>query len=239
MGKLELHFFHGFLGGPEDWTPVIKNLKAESVELISHNLLEDKMKFGSDLNLETWAQFKAKELNSRSSNKVLVGYSLGGRQLMHLPHQCFEKAILLGAHPGLVDGHEERKRWDRNWVNKIETLSVDEWLVEWNSQPIFTADQARPGRAMSREDLCGYLEILTSFSLANQSEKDAELKKFSQKYIWACGERDKKYLSLVERLEQILPLENIYTIEQAGHGVIFENPEAVAKLISEVVKDVS
>ena len=47
------------------------------------------------------------------------------------------------------------------------------------------------------------------------------------------GERDRKYLEIGSRLAAALPTGRLVVVPGAGHGVVREAPEAVARVIDE------
>ena len=120
--NFEWHFYHGFLGEPCDWQEVVNQLEIQGLKS-ENNYLE-----------------------SRNLQKILVGYSMGGRLLMHLKPSLFSKAFLIGSHPGLSQGRDRRQDRDRYWAEMLENGKANEWLETWNNQEVFANDKIRPQR---------------------------------------------------------------------------------------------
>lgn len=238
MEKLELHFFHGFLGEVEDWQPVIESLPENlRHHCVCHSLLNDIEQLNA-VNFLSWAKIKNQQLQESNHKKVLVGYSLGGRLLMHLAPQSFEALVLIASHPGLLSGKEEREKKDQSWVDQLNSDSVESWLKAWNAQEVFKNDVIRPRRQGSPQYWQAQMKILKGFSLSQQDCKDDFLREQAPRVYWLYGDRDDKYRGLLPRIEKNLAVDHIKEIASSGHGVLFDQPQALAKVILGVLQDV-
>jgi pimeloyl-ACP methyl ester carboxylesterase len=231
MARLEMHFFHGFLGEASDWEALIRHLPKNRFEIKTHQLLQDIESLEGPFSFTHWANYKKDQLQSSPHPKILVGYSMGGRLLMHLPPTCFEKAFLLASHPGLELGKEERVLQDSVWAQKLETQSPDEWLRLWNEQKVFSSDRHRPQRNWDLATMKSQIRVLQAFSLGKQDMRDSFLSEHSSQYYWACGSLDSKFSLLKKRMEKILGASRVCLIPEAGHGLPFDAPEALAQWI--------
>lgn len=235
MMDLELHFVHGFLGGPGDWDSTLEATGlSDSVKVIRHNLLSDflKVEKGSDPFL-SWSRFKQKELKGSLSTKLFVGYSLGGRLLLHLDPRCFHGLILVASHPGLSEMRKDRETRDQWWAERIGTVPWETWLEQWNGQEIFRQDGVRPDRR-SRETFKKEMgEILKFWSLGRQHSRNDFIKRYRKKIYWVYGKDDIKFRPLVGLMERLLPKSHIFGVPNSGHGVLFDNPGALGGKINE------
>ncbi len=230
MAVNHIHFFHGFLGEPKDWEDVVRGLDLQA-EIHCHSLLSD----FKGQTFSQWAQAKKKEYDLLGGRHFFVGYSLGGRLLMHLDLEPSNKVLLIGSHPGLIEGHEKRLLSDQSWIEKSHQISKEDWLEQWNGQEVFQKDQIRPKRSFSNESFLTWMKILSQWSLAKQERRDAWLKEHASQVYWCCGENDKKFEELKKkRLQPILPQDHLFSLPGAGHGVIFDAPGGVARLINKV-----
>ena len=134
--NFEWHFYHGFLGEPCDWQEVVNQLEIQGLKsenVVLHNLEAECAELNS-VSFSDWAQYQNNYLESRNLQKILVGYSMGGRLLMHLKPSLFSKAFLIGSHPGLSQGRDRRQDRDRYWAELLENGKANEWLETWNNQ---------------------------------------------------------------------------------------------------------
>lgn len=238
MAELEFHFFHGFLGEGADWNPVIDHLRASGFKnFFCHSLCDDFDWLDiSENSFASWSQQKAEELYQSRRPKILVGYSLGGRLLMHLPPDSYQKMILIGAHPGLNRaGRDQRKTNDEIWLQKLQDLPWEKWLAQWNQQEVFKNDKIRPLR--EPQDIGKIGSMLWRWSLGRQDSQDENLQYNAKNIFWGCGDRDEKFLALIPRMEALLPGENIFAIANAGHGVLFDNSGDLADQIIRIAID--
>ncbi len=235
MEIVTLCMVHGFLGVPEDWSQVETHLRLDNIPLEKINLLEDFQKLDNS-DFLTWARKIQQQFQAAKGRRVFVGYSLGGRLLMHLNLMSEDKVVLLGSHPGLLEGKKEREQNDANWLKKGQNLTKHQWLQEWNKQDVFRNDSVRPIRDFTEEEFKCWLQVLSHWSLSKQELRDSWLKSFKKQVYWACGSSDKKFVELKEsRIKGLLPENHIFEIEDSGHGVIFDNPIHVAQIIQGVL----
>ncbi len=236
MGKVDLYFFHGFLGEPLDWTSVVESLPMrEELNIHTPDLVELFNSVDPHPSLAEAATLFSKNSMHTSQQKVFVGYSMGGRFLMHLPLEAEDKVVLLGAHPGLREGLEKRESSDKEWVDRSKQCSQQEWLLQWNKQDVFKRDATRPQRDIASQRFQTYMQILTSWSLAKQSDRRQWLEAHKENISWVFGEKDLKFQPIADELSIQLPAQQFRKVPDAGHGVIFENPRWVAELIKEVI----
>ena len=232
---LEIHFVHGFLGSPDDWGFTIKAMNLpNSVKIVRHDLLSDfkEMKKGSDPFL-SWSRFKHERWIDSLSKRFFVGYSLGGRLLLHLDPGDFQSLFLIASHPGLSRNRENRKIEDQKWAEKIKTLPWDLWVEKWNQRKIFIRDRIRPKRGEKGVLKKEMGEILKFWSLGWQQDRRDFIKQHWEKIYWIYGKNDLKFKNLKGVMEKLLPGNHIFEIPDSGHGVLFDNPQALGKKISE------
>ena len=235
MENVELHFFHGFLGQPSDWSGVVECVGRKAV---CHNLSEDIIRLGDEISFSAWTRLKQAELSTIKARKILIGYSLGGRLAMHLDPDSYDQLILLGAHPGLLEGHEVRLAQDLSWIEKFHSMTTPHWLAAWNAQPVFANYVVPMNRVYKSGEIENQLKALDHFSLGRQEEKWHKLSSLKAKVHWGCGENDKKFLKMQDQLSRCLGQDYVFTIPGAGHRVMFDNPQAVAEKIKEVATSV-
>ncbi len=236
---LEIHFVHGFLGFPGDWIATIEamDLPASS-KTVTHDLLSDflRMEKGPDPFL-SWSHFKEEQWRDGQKGgrlpKFFVGFSLGGRLLLHLNPRHFCGLVLVSSHPGLSTGQEDRRIKDQWWAERVNTFSWEAWLKEWNQQEVFSGDKVRPDRRDKKAFKKEMSETLKFWSLGCQEDRSSFIKQYREKIYWIHGENDLKFKTLRGFMEKLLPESHIFEIPDAGHGVLFDNPQALGEKISE------
>jgi 2-succinyl-6-hydroxy-2,4-cyclohexadiene-1-carboxylate synthase len=185
---------------------------------------------------------------SLPDHRWMVGYSLGGRILMHrilddsVP--ALEFVTLVSAHTGLPETafleRAKREESDEEWARKLEdsTFSIEEFLSQWNSQGVFQGGRAH---TRSQESLAHLKErrkdwawILRQTSLATQADLAEELRGLpkSKAPLWVCGEHDGKFSDLYATLESRGVPGEVWRVPQSGHRVPQDTPAALARKIA-------
>jgi 2-succinyl-6-hydroxy-2,4-cyclohexadiene-1-carboxylate synthase len=200
----KLYFLHGFLGDPEDWNEVIAHLPGYTCVALRYPF-------------------------QLPSDGILIGYSMGGRIALTsaLPK------ILISAHPGLVTTAEKEARWkqDQEWMKKLQTKPLSQFLQEWYEQPLFQPFKAHANftqilERRQRQDPNILVDQLKNHSLAHQPLIQPTNATFMQ------GTLDDKYQKLYQRLK--IPS---VKIEKSGHVCHLEQPVAVAQAILNIIKN--
>jgi len=242
---LEVHFFHGFLGRPDDWQSTLTFMPhfLKSANIFQHDLLKDCQNL-EPLTFENWAReieipwrSSAESMQAKSPQRILIGYSLGGRLCLHLNPQFYDYLFLIAVHPGLQSGFAEREQQDQMWAETLIAEDADSWLQRWNKQMVFGQDRVRPKRTI-QGDQVRWSKILKCFSLSQQSCKEQMILAHKDKIHWFIGEKDLKYQTLKGPMKRLLGEERIVQIPDAGHGVLFDQPKLLAQAIFERCSDV-
>ncbi len=219
-----LFFLHGFLGGPEDWQPVIEHLPRH---FICKTL---------DLNVENPLQHARRILRSEASSPFfLIGYSMGGRIAWRLSSAFSNLAglVVLGAHPGLKTEEEKmaRSTIDEEWIALLEKGDMMHFLTRWYAQPLFASLHEHPTLLQSliaqrsKKDPRLLASMLRSSSLSLQP-----LLSLVCPTLFLYGEKDRKYADLYR------PLPVVQAIRESGHAAHLENPLGVAYAITHFIE---
>lgn len=232
---MEVILVHGFCGLPQDWNSVRTSLLEKKPNLRIHtpNLWVD-VRPSQFSNLEVAAE----KLASLYSEKdlIVVGYSLGGRIVSHWPQSEWpglKKMILVSAHGGLSNREEKtaRQEFDRNWSKRFLNEEWNKVVADWNEQPVFAEDTARPTRHevdFNRQELAA---ALRNWSLSSQQHEAFEpLSKAQFPIEYVVGQKDTKYLSYAETLQSKQQSWNYYSLP-AGHSPHFSHACELAEVI--------
>ena len=202
-----IHIFHGFLGSPEDFS----FLKREDV--IFHDLYE------------------MSHLPQVSQDDVLIGYSMGARiamEIAHLNKFRIKKLIIINSHPGLETDDEKvnRRSFELTVLEKIRTMSKDEFLSYWNALPLFSHDA--PLENLSEERYKRSAELFDRFALSKQNNFLPEIAENKEKVLWIVGLKDEKYLEIAS--EKILP-HDIEVVSLPGGHRLFQLKSELKELL--------
>ncbi|HRE03682.1 MAG TPA: alpha/beta fold hydrolase, partial [Ilumatobacteraceae bacterium] len=130
-------FAHGFTQTHRSWLPV-----AEQFVVDHEVILVDMPGHGRSGHVRADLRLGADLLATVGGAAVYVGYSMGGRFVLHLalayPHLVRGMA-LLGATGGISndDDRVERRIADEALADRIEAEGVEPFLNEWLAQPLF------------------------------------------------------------------------------------------------------
>ena len=233
---------HGFLGQGSDWKQVkkecanVQGTSANQLDWITPNLFETE----SDgiLSYDQFCESLIKTYQAqleKSSHRIFIGYSLGGRLGLHLlKHhaQNFDHFIFVSTHPGLASESEKelRKASDTNLSQQITEGNWDQFLQRWNGQPVLAGEFGNPNRLQKDFNLAALRASLQIWSLGEQQDLRELIQNHQQKITWVVGQKDSKFLNLAEELLQKKILLNVSRIF-SGHRVLFENPKELASVL--------
>ncbi|MFZ9937482.1 MAG: alpha/beta fold hydrolase [Luteolibacter sp.] len=225
-GAIECWLLHGAVGMAADWRDFAKCLaeqKTGSRAVDLWRFLECEpmpfQKFGAAFNADAGD-------HARSTPKVLLGYSMGGRLALHAllenPHP-WKAAVIVSAHPGLEDGKEReaRRAADAEWASRALSLPWPEFLTAWDSQPVLGEPLPRPAGAtgalaMRRREIA---RAFVDWSLGAQQPLWERLSQIAIPVLWVAGENDAKFLALARRAVEAMPQASLAIAPAAGHRV--------------------
>jgi 2-succinyl-6-hydroxy-2,4-cyclohexadiene-1-carboxylate synthase len=228
---------HGFTQTARSWAVVERLLRDRRTEL--ETIAVDLPGHGASTphTGDLWAA--ADHLVERGGTGTYVGYSMGGRVCLHaaLTHPAeVERLVLIGATPGIEDDGERRQRRtaDEALADRIESIGVEAFLVEWLANPLFAglSDDAADVADRRRNTASGLASSLRAAGTGTQDPLWDDLGAIERPVLLLVGERDVKFTAIAERMDAMLPTSDLCVIPNAGHSVHLEQPEAtVAALL--------
>lgn len=230
---------HGIFGLPSDWEPVFANL---DVNYQTPNLY-------TDLPIKPfkpWATHfnETTSILPKTSPNILVGYSLGGRLALHAlldnPQQ-WDAAVIISSSAGLGNPDERQRRQidDDMWAERIRTLPWDVLMQQWNARDIFKDEGKVPDRKESEYDRQKLADALKIWSLGSQEDLQNMISYLRMPILWVVGAKDVTYLERSKKLQLWHPESKVITIEEAGHRVPMQNPQALGEQIREFIEKVT
>jgi 2-succinyl-6-hydroxy-2,4-cyclohexadiene-1-carboxylate synthase len=111
---------------------------------------------------------------------------------------------------------------------------MNEFINKWYQQPIFESLIDHPNfpdlvQSRSKNDPKTVALSLTGMSQGRQTSLWPHLSKVKIPTLLIAGEKDKKYVSLMERMNRQIKNSRFIKIKNAGHNVHFENPQEYIK----------
>ncbi|MFT6863509.1 MAG: 2-succinyl-6-hydroxy-2,4-cyclohexadiene-1-carboxylate synthase [Akkermansiaceae bacterium] len=219
-----IHGLHGAVGSGHDWDLFTDSLSTEISAINLWNLLEKK-----PLTLPQAGQAIARQAKQ---NDILIGYSMGGRLALHalLDHpQKWRAAIIVSAHPGLIEGQAERLIRDEQWA----TLAEQNWsqfMAEWNQQTLLAAS-CRGLRQASFRNQSAVAASFRHWSLGAQDNLATRLPEITCPLLWITGAGDGKFTNLAKEATALMPNSHHEIIASAGHRVPWEQPAAFSTAV--------
>lgn len=210
-------FLHGFLGSPEDWKEVRKELSVSSITLSLPGHGDD------PIDIETFE-------NQIPDQTILVGYSMGGRLALQYAKKHPENVkqlILLSTNPGLKKGRKERLEWDETWITLLENEGMESFLEKWYAEELFSSFRFTEAIKQRRMQHCPdhLVQVMRNYSPAKMENLWPHLPHFSFPLLFLFGEDDIKYHTIGAELQPNFECE---WIPNASHAIHLEAPKEVA-----------
>lgn len=238
-------FLHGFLGSSQDWQMVIQRLRGAysllSIDLPGHG----QSRHLDCSNFADACQQVAQVVTAHCPPTTpiwLVGYSLGARLAMLGCTQGWFDAlniqglVIEGGHFGLITEEEKHARWqhDQHWATRFAHQPIAQVLTDWYQQAVFSSlnHEQRQTLVTLRSDNLGpaVAKMLLATSLARQPDVRLSLSLVPFRVHYVCGQNDAKFYSLAQRSGL-----HYHVVEQAGHNVHHEQPQAFTQLMIELM----
>lgn len=176
---------------------------------------------------------------------VLIGYSLGGMLALHMARHCPERVagLVLIATSAAFGNREApfQKAFLETWLGPLEagrTMSE----IAWQAVEMLASDAADPvGASLVRRTLARmppalfrrHIELIAGFDMR------AELPRIACPTLVVAGAQDPfAPPAMMERMAARLPSGRFALVEDAGHFVPFEQPEAVNGLIGAFLDEI-
>lgn len=168
---------------------------------------------------------------------VLLGYSMGGRLLLHLAEECALRSLVpprlvfLSTNPGLPENERPaRLKADAGWAQRFQKEPWSEVISAWNAQPIFQGQHVQFSKTSAPYEISKIQWCLSEWSLGNQDDFRKSLASWRFPLIWATGARDEKFCGIARSLKLSADAQKI-EVSEAGHRVHLDQPQRFLELI--------
>ncbi|MCK6552890.1 alpha/beta fold hydrolase, partial [Myxococcota bacterium] len=179
---------------------------------------------------------------------ILAGYSLGARLALRVAvrHPTkIEHLVLASGSAGLEgdDAREARRADDRRWIELLRTGGLARFVDAWTAQPVLA-----PGRAIDDErraehdvmrfehDADGLARAMDVLGLGAMPDTWPDLATLAVPVTIAAGARDAKFCAIAARMVAIVPAAHLAIVDGAGHDLVLEAPEELARLVADAAR---
>ncbi len=228
---------HGALGQTSDWDFLAEKVSAQGEICRAVDLW--RFLDCEGLSLSQWAKvFNAEVKAATGERNVLVGYSMGGRLALHALLEepaLWDEAVIISAHPGLVDADEQFRRMadDAEWAALALTGEWSQLLEKWDAQGVLAggAKLEKDSRLKLVNRRRAIARSFMEWSLGKQADLSSKLKELTTPITWVTGERDEKFTALAQELVPQLR-QGRHQIFPCGHRVLKEANEELLEVLS-------
>ena len=231
-----LVFAHGFTQTGRSWLPV-----AEQFVTDHEVILVDLPGHGRSSHVRADLRLGADLLATVGGRATYVGYSMGGRFVLHLalayPH-LLRSMVLLGATGGISsdDERNERRAADEALAEEIERDGVEPFLARWLAQPLFATlpDYARDLDDRATNTAEGLASSLRLAGTGSQLPLWERIGHIGSPTLTMAGDLDIKFSALGQQLATAIGHGATFrSVPAAGHAAHLEHPFAVVAILRE------
>lgn len=226
---MRLCLVHGFTQTGASWAPVAARLRARGHEVVT----PDVAGHGAASHLRTDLWGGADLLAEEVGEAVWIGYSMGGRVVLHLAlahSELVSRLVLVSTTAGITDDAEraERRRGDEALAAEVERDGVAAFVERWLRGPLWAS--LPPDRAgvehRLRNTAAGLASSLRLAGTGAQQPLWDRLGEIVAPVLVVTGRLDPKFAAIGDELANALPSAAVAAIDGAGHAVPWEQPDA-------------
>ncbi len=244
-----LVLLHGFTGSGATWAVQIPAFAARystvAIDLLGHGR-SDAPADPERYRIEQAAEDILGVLDHLAvARAAVLGYSMGGRLALFLTTAAPERLralILESASPGLGDAAARKARMiqDAALAESIEQEGVAVFVDRWERHPMFAgqtglseADRAAQRAQRLAQSPRGLANSLRGMGQGAQPPLADRLPSVSAPTLLIAGARDAAYCAVAREMHGQIPNARLAIVENAGHTVHLEQPEAFQRAVLE------
>lgn len=243
---------HGFMGSPDDWSPIARQLlNYRCFALSVPQILSDPEPIApmAPAGIEAAADALAIWITEHDHTDVhLCGYSLGARILIATlarhPELAPRSLTLLAGNPGLADPQRPaRLLWDLQNAQQLRELGTEQFLSTWYQHEVFSSLRDKPDtlRALveaKADQPAGQLaQQVVAYSPARMTNYWHALPSLTTPTLLLVGEQDQKYTHICQHMAYEMPDAHHRIVPQAGHTMLAETPDAIATELEQFIAE--
>ena len=230
LGAPRLVFVHGFTQTGRSWRHVAGGF-AHRFEIV----LVDAPGHGGSTHVNVDLDEGARLLAETCGRATYVGYSMGGRLVLHLAvarPDLLDRVVLVSATAGIDDEHERaaRRASDEALAADIERDGLEVFLDRWLALPLFAGlpQEAADADDRRRNTVDGLAGSLRLAGTGTQTPLWDRLDAITAPTLVITGGRDARFTELGRRITTTIGAKASHVIvPDAGHSVHLERPDDV------------
>ncbi len=225
---------HGFTQTRNCWGPLATDLARD------HTVIRvDAPGHGMSADVMAGLRGGGRMIADQGGTAAYLGYSMGGRFLLHLAlanPELVTGLVLVGATAGIDDPAERaaRAQADRETGRRIREMGMLEFVKWWVANPMFAGIPAEHQFLMERMEntVDGLESSVVQAGTGSQDPSWDRLHRLDMPVLVMAGALDEKYAALGERLvASIGPNATLALVPDAGHAAHLEQPTAFLGLL--------
>lgn len=225
---------HGFTQTRNCWGPVAGDLQTD------HRVVRvDAPGHGRSAEVMAGLRGGGRMIADQGGQGTYLGYSMGGRFLIHLAlanPELVDGLILLGATAGIEDKAERaaRAETDRSMSKRIREMGLLGFIRWWIDQPMFAGIPIERQFAFERMEntVDGLANSLLQAGTGTQDPSWSKLPRLAMPVLVLAGESDDKYAEIGERMaETIGDNATFAAVPGTGHAAHLEDPDAFLGIV--------
>jgi 2-succinyl-6-hydroxy-2,4-cyclohexadiene-1-carboxylate synthase len=225
---------HGFSQTRNCWGPIAEDLRRD------HTVVRvDAPGHGMSGEIMAGLRGGARMIADQGGRATYLGYSMGGRYLLHLAlanPELVDGLVLIGATAGIEDPDERRARADadRAMAERVRELGLLEFVRWWVANPMFAGVPAERQYLMERMEntVEGLESSLLQAGTGTQDPTWDRLHRLDMPVLVMAGARDDKYADLARRMVSAIgDNASLALVPGAGHAAHLEQPDAFLGLV--------
>lgn len=219
---------HGFTQTRNCWGPIATDLATD------HTVIRvDAPGHGMSSEMMAGLRGGGRLIADQGGEAVYLGYSMGGRYLIHLAlgnPELVRGLVLIGATAGIEDPAERAARAEADAATgrKVRELGLLEFIKAWVGAPMFEGLPPEHQFLMERMEntVEGLENSVAQAGTGSQDPSWDKLHRFDMPVLVVAGEHDEKYATLGRRMvDEIGDNATLAIIPGAGHAAHLERSD--------------